>query len=53
MKNLESLSETKQLQYKFWQAFCDYAFKRDDMEKEFNAGDVVHKEKPIHNIGIH
>lgn len=36
MKNLESLSETKQLQYKFWQAFCDYAFKRDDMEREFS-----------------
>ena len=36
VKNLESLSETKQLQYKFWQAFCDYAFKRDDMEREFS-----------------
>lgn len=35
VKNLESLSETKQLQYKFWQAFCDYAFKRDDIEREF------------------
>lgn len=36
VKNLESLSGTKQLQYKFWQAFCDYAFKRDDMEREFS-----------------
>lgn len=32
---IEGLSETKKLQFEFWQKFCEYAFANEEMAKEF------------------
>ena len=31
---IEGLSETKKLQFEFWQKFCEYAFANEEMAKE-------------------
>lgn len=50
IKVSEGLSDTKKLQFEFWQEFCDYAFKNDTFAKEFS------KRKPQpqhwHTLGI-
>lgn len=50
IKVSEGLSDTKKLQYDFWQTFCYYAFKLEKMNKEFTQ----RKPQPQHwhTLGI-
>jgi len=40
LKVVAGLSDTKKLQYEFWQAFSEYAFDKDDFSKAFNRRKV-------------
>jgi len=44
MKTVEGLSETKKLQYEFWQAFTDYAYSKPEYTSNFGRRKV----KPQH-----
>jgi len=44
VKAAGGLSETKKLQYEFWQAFCQYAFGKADFAQQFSR----HKALPQH-----
>ncbi|MDD4599851.1 MAG: DUF4268 domain-containing protein [Negativicutes bacterium] len=50
MKTIEGLSDTKKLQLEFWQAFIDYAFKKEDFNSEFSK----RKPQPQHwyDLGV-
>ena len=40
MKAVENLSETKKLQFEFWQAFTEYAFSKDKFQRVFSKRKV-------------